>query len=233
MNDIQQLQAILQELSVREIEVFASQTLAAKALAQRLVSNPEYVFDNAEKQVFSFYLTRLEELRDIARSLPTGYRLQDDIVWDKLARFLSNPESEPFPFQQVEIDTQIDTDFTTLTELLDLATEKHNTIEDEIESLRTGKPCKNYYQPGIYAMVKKYGLAVLKPAIEPLPTFEEPEMILDLRADNGQAMSDIEPLPIAQDNTQNSRPKSAIEPFPPRKVENTGLQHRKSWEGKL
>jgi len=68
-----------------------------------------------------------------------------------------------------------------------------------------------------------------EPVIDSLPTFEEP---LDLGIDDGQAMSDIEPLPIAQDNTQIPSPLNEVKTLSPRKVE-IGLQHRRSWEGKL
>lgn len=220
MDELSQLQAILQELSIREIENFSNQSLRSKALAQRLVSDPDYELDDAEKEVFDFYLDRLPELREICKSLPTGYRLQDDLLWDKLTKFLSNPQGEPFPFEITEPlnDTPIDTSFTAFIEMLDLSVEKRNCIEDEIQSIRDNKPCSNWFQPGLYAMVKKYGLAMLKPVRE-----DEP---FDLAIDDGQEDSDIEPavMPL-QVIPPNSKPVHVTsEP-------KTGLQLRRAYTG--
>lgn len=213
MDEIAQLQAIMQELSIREIESFSSLSLRSKALAQRLVSNPDYQLDDAEKEVFDSYLTRLTELREICKSLPTGYRLQDDVLWDKLTKFLSNPQSEPFPFEITEPlnDTPIDTSFTSFIELLDLSIEKRNCIEDEIQSIRDNKPRSNWFQPGLYAMVKKYGLAILKPVRE-----DEPALV-----------TNWEPAiePVTQ-STHNSKPDDhTVKPKP------QGLQIRRSFSG--
>lgn len=206
MDELAQLQAILQELSIREIENFSNQSLRSKALAQRLVSNLNYELDDAEKEVFDFYLDRLPELREVCKSLPAGYRLQDDLLWDKLTKFLSNPQSEPFPFEITEPlnDTPIDTSFTSFIELLDLSVEKRNCIEDEIQAIRDNKPCSNWFQPGLYAMIKKYGLAMLKPTPQDKPILDlEPEPV------------DIEPLPVIPTNSKPEdhtvKPKQSLQ----------------------
>jgi hypothetical protein len=212
MDPRQELTAIMQELSVRDIENYVSNCDCCLDLARRIVSNPDYEFDNAELSVFGDYVEDIPKLRQLCRLLPDGYKLKSDREWESITLCLSNPENCDFSKIEAEATGNYNGnhDFLSFIEMLDLATERRNYNEDKIQAIRDGRESTNYYKPGVYAMAEKYGLYSLVPV--PSDRYSNDDTIepgMDLAMPDPATPNPHNPRPHSSEPTPVDKPQKA------------------------